>query len=60
MLDHKAAADIAVETAKNEGQTIDKVLVWKRHQGQSATASPLVKGRDFCVDDAPEIQRGTG
>ena len=41
MLDHKAAADIALETAKHEGQTVDKVLVWRRHQGQSATASPF-------------------
>ncbi len=51
MLDHKAGADIALETAKNEGQTVDKVLVWRRHAGQSATASPFVKGRDFWVDE---------
>ena len=29
-VDHKASADLAVETAKKEGQPIDKVLVWKR------------------------------
>ena len=52
MLDHKASADIALETAKHEGQTIDKVLVWRRHHGQTSTASPFVKGRDVWVDEA--------
>ena len=30
MLDHKAAAEIAVATAEKEGQHIDKILVWRR------------------------------
>ena len=34
MIDHKAAAEIAVATAEKEGQTIDKVLVWRRYPGQ--------------------------
>ena len=51
LLDHKAAADIALNIAKQEGQVVDKVLVWRRHAGQNASASPFVKGRDFWVDE---------
>jgi acetyl-CoA synthetase len=54
MVDHKANADIAVKTASEEGQTVDKVLVWRRHSGQYASASPMVKGRDFFVDEVLE------
>jgi acetyl-CoA synthetase len=36
---------------QEEGTTVDKVLVWRRHAGQSATASPFVEGRDFWVDE---------
>jgi len=32
-VDHKASADIAVETATKDGQGIDKVLVWRRYPG---------------------------
>jgi len=49
--DHKAAADIALNIAKKEGQTVDKVLVWRRHAGKNASATPFVKGRDFFVDE---------
>jgi acetyl-CoA synthetase len=51
LLDHKASAEAAVGTAKQEGHVIDKVLVWRRHAGKSATASPFAKGRDFWVDE---------
>ena len=51
MLDHKASADIAVEVSAKEGHKVEKVLVWRRQQGKSATASPFVKGRDFWVDE---------
>ena len=51
LIDHKAAADIALDIAKKEGQVVDKVLVWRRHAGQNASASPFVKGRDFWVDE---------
>jgi acetyl-CoA synthetase len=54
MVDHKANADIALKTASEEGQTVDKVLVWRRHSGQYASASPMVKGRDFFVDEVLE------
>jgi len=32
-IDHKGNADVAIETAKKEGQEIDKVLVWRRYAG---------------------------
>src|SRR6202140_4481938 len=32
-VDHKGNADIAVQTAEKEGQTVDKVLVWRRYSG---------------------------
>jgi acetyl-CoA synthetase len=51
LLDHKAAADIALDTAKKEGHVVDKVLVWRRNARQNASASPFVKGRDFFVDE---------
>ena len=50
-VDHKASADIAVETAKKEGQTVDKVLVWKRYPGHFRSESPMIMGRDFFVDE---------
>src|SRR5208283_5264935 len=51
MIDHKAGADLALEVAKKEGQIVDKVLVWRRHAGKNASASPFVKERDFFVDE---------
>jgi acetyl-CoA synthetase len=51
LLDHKAKSDIALEVAHEEGQEVDKVLVWRRHQGQYCSAAPMVEGRDYYVDD---------
>jgi acetyl-CoA synthetase len=51
LLDHKGKADDAVRTAAKEGQTVDKVLVWRRHQGQYVSATPMVDGRDYFMDD---------
>ena len=50
-VDHKGSADIAVETAKKEGQTVDKVLIWKRCPGHFRSESPMIMGRDFFVDE---------
>ncbi len=58
LTDHKAAADLAVEAAKKEGQAIDKVLVWRRHPGKYGSASPMVKGRDYFVDEVLKDFRG--
>ena len=48
--DHKVKADEALAEAAKEGQEVDKVLVWRRHAGQYASASPMRDGRDFFVD----------
>ena len=34
LIDHKANADIAVQTAKEMGQEVDKVLIWQRYPGK--------------------------
>jgi acetyl-CoA synthetase len=51
MLDHKASAEIAIEVSAKEGHKVEKVLVWRRQAGTSATSSAFVKGRDFWVDE---------
>jgi len=51
LMDHKANAEIALEVAQQEGQAVDKVLVWKRHRGQYGSATPMVPGRDFFLDE---------
>src|ERR1700726_2016823 len=58
LIDHKAAVEIAVETAKRDGQEIDKVLVWRRYPGKYGSATPMVKGRDFFVDEVMKDFRG--
>jgi len=51
LFDHKGTADVAVEHALREGQTVDKVLVWKRDKSKYASSKPMVEGRDFFADD---------
>jgi len=51
LLDHKEKADAAVQTATREGQTVDKVLVWQRYPGRYSSATPMVDGRDYFVDE---------
>ena len=51
LIDHKANADVAVQVAKEQGQEIDKVLVWRRFRDKPASAAPMVKGRDYFVDE---------
>jgi acetyl-CoA synthetase len=51
LLDHKVKADEAVEAAAKEGQTVDKILVWRRYPGQYSSKTPMVEGRDFFVDE---------
>jgi len=50
-VDHKGNADIAVETAKKEGQEIDKVLVWRRYLRKTSSDAPLIMGRDFLAEE---------
>lgn len=58
LLDHKANADIAVEWAKKEGQTVDKVLIWQRYPGKYSSPTPMVDGRDYIVNDLLKDYRG--
>jgi acetyl-CoA synthetase len=58
LIDHKVKADEAVATAAEQGHTIEKVLVWRRHPGQYASKSPMLEGRDFFVDDLLPEHRG--
>ena len=50
-IDHKGNADVAVATAKKEGQDVDKVLIWRRYAGKRMTEVAMVSGRDFFVDE---------
>jgi acetyl-CoA synthetase len=50
-IDHKGNADVAVATAKKEGQDVDKVLIWRRYTGKRMTEVAMVSGRDFFVDE---------
>jgi acetyl-CoA synthetase len=58
LLDHKANADIAVATAEQEGQHVDKVLVWRRFRDRSATKAPMARGRDFVMNEVLNDYRG--
>ncbi len=51
LLDHKEKADVAVDLAAKEGQTVDKVLVWQRYPGKYSAPTPMVDGRDFFVNE---------
>jgi acetyl-CoA synthetase len=56
--DHKANADIAVQTAKELGQQVDKVLIWQRYPGKTSAPTPMVKGRDFFVNEVLKNYQG--
>ena len=58
LIDHKAKADEAIAAAREEGQEIEKVLVWRRHPGEYHSQSPMVEGRDFFIDELLDKYRG--
>ncbi|HLW47780.1 MAG TPA: acetate--CoA ligase [bacterium] len=58
LLNHKANADIAVATAAKEGQTVDKVLVWRRFPDRPASDTPMVRDRDHVMNDVLKNYRG--
>jgi acetyl-CoA synthetase len=58
LLDHKVKADEAVEAARKEGQEVEKVLVFRRHEGQYASQTAMVEGRDHFVDELIGDYRG--
>ncbi len=51
LLDHKENTDLALKVAKEEGQIVDKVLVWRRYPGKYVSGTPMVEGRDYFTDD---------
>jgi len=51
LLDHREKADQAVQTAKQAGQDVDKVLVWRRIRNEYKSKAPMVAGRDYFVDE---------
>jgi acetyl-CoA synthetase len=51
LIDHKEKADIAVAGAENEGQKVDKVLIWQRYPGKISAKTPMVEGRDVFIND---------
>jgi acetyl-CoA synthetase len=58
LLDHRAKAGEALAAAREQGQDVDKVLVFRRHPGQDASGAPMAEGRDFFVDELmPDYQR---
>ena len=58
LIDHKAKADEAIAAAAEQGATVDKVLVWRRHPGEYASKSAMVEGRDFFIDELMADFRG--
>src|SRR5450759_167577 len=58
LLDHKAKAEEAIAAAKKDGAEVQKVLVWRRHPGTYSSKTPMVKGRDFFVDEVLADYRG--
>ncbi len=51
LIDHKSKADEAVALAEDLGQTVDKVLVWRRHAGKYGSETAMVEGRDHFTND---------
>jgi acetyl-CoA synthetase len=51
LLEHKSKADEAVRVAESEGQTVEKVLIWRRYPDKYSSETPLVEGRDFLADE---------
>ena len=58
LLDHKVKSDEAIQTAKDQGHVVDKVLVWRRHQGKYVSESPMIEDRDYFMDQLLEDHSG--
>ena len=58
LLDHRVNGDEAVATAKDLGQEVEKMLVWRRKRGEYGSKSKMVDKRDFFVDELLADQRG--
>jgi acetyl-CoA synthetase len=57
-IDKKKDADLTVEESAKMGVKIDKILVWRRHAGKYLSSAPMVKGRDFFVDELLKLYTG--
>ena len=51
LLDHKEKTDMAVGVAEENGQKVDKVLVWRRYPGRYVSETPMSAGRDYFMDE---------
>jgi acetyl-CoA synthetase len=58
LVDHKVKADEALAEAGRQGQEVDKVLVWRRYPGRYSSATPMVEGRDYFVDEVIDKYSG--
>lgn len=58
LIDHGKKAGATVAEAAREGVEVEKVLVWRRYPGQYRSEAPMVKERDFFVDEALAAYRG--
>ncbi len=58
LIDHKEKAEQAVAVAAELGQKVDRVLVWRRYPDRYSSATPMVEGRDFFIDDLLKKYRG--
>ncbi len=51
LLNHKFNADDAAKLSEEQGQVVDKVLVWQRYPGKNSSETPMVGGRDYFVNE---------
>ena len=58
LLDHKAKTEEALAVAEEQGQKVDKVLIWQRHHDTYSAKTPMVKGRDFVVNELLSDYKG--
>jgi acetyl-CoA synthetase len=58
LLDHKEKADEAVKTAEQEGQKVERVLVWQRVKDEYHSEAKMAKGRDHFVAELLVGHRG--
>jgi acetyl-CoA synthetase len=58
LIDHRIKADEAVAAAKEEGQKVERVLIWQRYKDQYKSEHKMVAKRDHFVADLLEEYRG--
>mmetsp|Transcript_3131 Transcript_3131/g.1840 ORF Transcript_3131/g.1840 Transcript_3131/m.1840 type:complete len:680 (+) Transcript_3131:2052-4091(+) len=51
LLNHKINVDESVKISKDNGQIVDKALVWQRYPGKYSNDTPMVDGRDYFVNE---------